>query len=651
MKRPKKKITRRQNKKNNKNLLAIGRLSVHPKGFGFVSREEGPDIFIPKQRLLHAVDGDEVEVSIAAEVSPKGPEGSVVAIIARNRSSLAGIVLKRVVNGRHQIYAPLLGKEKPLWIETKEPISEGDRILCHISSWDDGKGGALGTLLERIGHISDPSIDVKAAVAEFELFSSFSEEAVQEAKSYGGKVSAAEKRERLDLSKEECVTIDPDTARDFDDAISLTQDEQGHFHLGVHIADVAHYVKVGSHLDKEALSRCNSTYFPGECVPMLPEALSNELCSLKPKVERLAESLLAEFDGEGNLISYRIARTCICSAKRFTYKEALAVLEKKKRSSHAPLLQRMVHLCGLLKKKRFERGSIDFSMTERRIAVDKKGAPLCIEEIEYDITHQMIEEFMLKANELVAIHLNERGKRLIYRIHDEPRDEAFSDFFGFARSLGFSLPPKPTHLDVQHLFKEAKDSPLLSQLSVSFIRSMRLAAYSPDNIGHYGLALEHYCHFTSPIRRYSDLVIQRLLFEEEPASLSLDEVAERCSEKERLSFRAESSVVRLKKLRLAETYFTSEPERVYPAVVSRVKPYFLFFEVPLFDLEGSLHVSEIGNDYYEFDAEKMRFCGEHTGKIFQAGSGLYVRLTQIDYLLQEAHWTVTHPPRIKRASK
>src|SRR5207249_4182782 len=250
---------------------------------------------------------------------------------------------------------------------------------------------------------------------------------------------------------------------------------------------------------------------------------------------------------------------------------------------------------------------IDFSMPDDVIIVDENGVPQKIERVDYDITHQMIEEFMLKANEIVAKHLSDQGKTLIYRVHEQPTEESFQDFFTFARSLGFTLPSNPNHRDIQKLFQDAKDSPLLPQLSVSFIRSMRLACYSSDNLGHYGLALEHYCHFTSPIRRYTDLIIQRLLFDELHPSTDLIAIATACSEKERVSFRAESSVTLLKKLRLANTYFAADPSRIYPALITKLKPFALFFEVPLFDLEGNIHVSKIGNDYFEYNAARQQF--------------------------------------------
>ena len=635
---------------NHHGELVTGTISVHHKGFGFVKVDEGPDIFIPKHLIGEAVDGDTVEAEVAKEVSAKGPEGAIVAVLKRSRTHLAGTIVQK--HARHYIaYSPLLGKDKPVHVKSPDtPLKEGDRIICKVLNWHTDEDLVEGELSRLIGHISDPSIDIEAAVQEFGLPDGFSVEAIEEAKDYGQKVSAKDTKDRLDLTDHECVTIDPDTARDYDDAISLTKDDLGHYHLGVHIADVAHYVKSGSHLDKEAYIRCNSTYFPGKCVPMLPEQLSNELCSLKADVKRLTMSVLAEFDADGTLLEYKVARTVIKSQKRFTYKEAFEVLQGKK-SPHESLLHRMVELCQLFKKKRFERGSIDFAMSDDVVIVDEKGVPERIERIEYDVTHQMIEEFMLKANELVAIYLGGQGKTLIYRIHEEPAAESFQDFYNFARSLGFQLPGKPTHRDIQALFQEAKDSPFLPQLSVAFIRSMRLAQYSPDNIGHYGLALEHYCHFTSPIRRYTDLIIQRLIANELPETADLEAIAGACSEKERLSFKAESSVVQLKKLRLANTHFAEDPTRIYSAIITRVKPFAIFFEVADFDLEATLHVSQIGNDFFEFNAKKMSFQGVHTGKSYIAGQPIFVRLDRIDFILQETQWSLVPPPSTAPAKK
>ncbi len=621
--------------------LATGPISVHIKGFGFVKTGLGPDVFIPKHAMQGAVDGDTVEIEISSEVSPKGPEGTVVAILKRSRSHIACTVTSQSKSG-YLAYSPLMGPDKPILLQPMKdlPLQEGDRVICLVTTWHNERDLVEASAIRRIGHISDPSVDIGAAIEEFELPHEFTLEAIKEAKQYGKRIGTKETKQRRDFTDWEIVTIDPDTARDFDDAISLTTDSKGHFHLGVHIADVAHYVKPGTHLDEAAFTRCNSTYFPGRCVPMLPEELSNELCSLKPNVMRLTQSVLAEFDQMGKLVHVEICRGVIKSKKRFTYKEAFLILQKKKKSIHSPLLERMTQLCALFKQQRMERGSIDFAMADNVVIVDEKGVPQGLERVEYDITHQMIEEFMLKANELVALELARRGLTLIYRVHEEPNPESFQEFYAFARSLGLSVPAEPNHLDIQKIFSEAKDSPFFPQLSVSFIRSMRVACYSPDNLGHYGLALEHYCHFTSPIRRYTDLIIQRLLFQELPQGTDLVAVAAACSEKERISFRAENSVVLLKKLRLAKIYFDEDPSRIYSAIVTKIKPFAIFFEVADFDLEGTLHVSQIGQDFYEYHAVKMQFRGAHTGEIYSIGQPVHVRLDRLDLTLRQTEWSI-----------
>lgn len=623
------------------NLLVVGTISVHPvKGFGFVAvtgNEKGKDVFVPKQYMNNAINGDTVEIEITG-VTAKGPEGRVIAILKRSRSHLGCTILEKVKD-RYLAYALLLGPQKTVFVTTpkKTKLQEGDRVTCKVSDWNNEEDAVIAEFVNRIGHISDPSCDATAAIEEFELPDGFTKEAIAEAKAYSKRVSS---EGRIDLTKLETVTIDPDTAKDFDDAISLTQNEKGHFLLGVHIADAAWYVKKGSHLDREAFARCNSTYFPGFCLPMLPEELSTELCSLKANVKRLTISVLAEFDTEGTLVDYKIVRACIKSKKRFTYEEAYDVLEKRSKSPYLPLLERMVTLCKLFKTKRRQRGSIDFATTEGKVVVDEKGTPIKIVQVEYDITHQMIEEFMLKANEIVSIHLSKMGKEQIFRVHDEPTTEAFEDFYAYARALGFSLPSKPKAQDLQQLFEKAKDSPLAPQLSVSFIRSMKQALYSPENIGHFGLALEFYCHFTSPIRRYTDLVIQRLLFDEADPDADLASIALACSEKERISMRAENSVVLLKKLRLAAAAFADSPSKVYTVAITKTKPFAIFFEVPEFCLEGSIHVSELGHDYFEYNPKTLTFRGSRSGRTFSCGSLISVRLTAVDLVRQSAEWQI-----------
>lgn len=630
----------------------IGTLHVHARGFGFVTPTPGSseDIFIPKNYIGSAIDGDTVEIEVCpSSKKDKGPEGKVLQIVERGRSHLGGVVY--LVRDKHTlIYSPLLGTEKPLTALSVKPfhLKVGDRVLAKVVDWGDKNKPTLCEISKVLGSIEDASIDVPAAIEEFRLSHAFPEEVEAEALLLGSKITASQCKGRLDLTKEEIFTIDPTTAKDFDDALHVEQDEKGCYHLGVHIADVAHYVIPGSALDSEAEKRANSTYFPGACIPMLPETLSNHLCSLKPKVRRLCISVLMTFSPEGDLLSHAIRRSVIKSVKRFTYEEAKQVLEGHKKSPHKASLEKMVELCLLLKQKRRERGSVDFGLPEMVLALDDKGQPYSYHVVEYDITHQLVEEYMLKANEVVAKELVDRGLTPIFRVHEEPAAENKEDFFSLARMLGFCLPPLPTAKDVQALFASAKDTPFAQTLAVSFIRSMKLAQYSCENIGHFGLSLEYYSHFTSPIRRYPDLIIQRLLFAEEMEGKDLQKVAEACSMKERISFKAEQSVKSLKKLRLLETWHREDPQRIYPCLITKIKSFGLYFELPLVGVEGFLHVSDLPSDYFVYESARNSLYGTKTHRRFCVGDAISTKLLRLDLIFQETSWQLVGERKKKR---
>ncbi|MCB1134918.1 MAG: RNB domain-containing ribonuclease, partial [Chlamydiia bacterium] len=357
--------------------LVTGILRVHPRGFGFLQPDHpsdySEDIFIPRHLTKNAVDGDSCEVAVNTEVvSEKGPEGRVVAILKRGRTHLAGTIL-RMGKDNLQAHVPILGSMHTVFIRPSEEfeLRVGDRVILHVESWGDSETATYCTVSHYIGHISDPSCDITAAVEEFNIPCDFPHLAVEEARSYGQRVKPSDFEGREDFRDQETVTIDPDTAKDFDDAISLTKDKRGCYQLCVHIADVTHYVRPSSALDREALQRCNSTYFPGRCVPMIPPELSDHLCSLKPNVNRLAISVIMDFAPDGKLKNYRVARSVIRSQKRFSYGEAKEVLDGKRKSKHSELLHRMVELCGLLKKHRYARGSIEFALPEYAICVDE----------------------------------------------------------------------------------------------------------------------------------------------------------------------------------------------------------------------------------------------------------------------------------------
>lgn len=622
-------------------LFLTGIFRGHPRGFGFVECDYERDIFIPKKFTQNAIDGDTVEIRIKAmNHGGKGPEGEVVSVVARGKTHLVGLITGKEGADEYLAYIPLLGKDKTVLVETKKKLKQGDRVVLKVTEWGEEENETVAQLSELIGNISDPSKDVPAAVIEYELRGDFPHEVIKEIEGFSATIPDEEIENREDLRKVTTITIDPDTAKDFDDALSLEVDKKGHFHLGVHIADVSYYVKPGTAIDEEARTRCNSTYFPGECIPMLPGLLSENLCSLKSNVNRLTASVFMEFDSEGKLLQTRFARAVIKSAKRFTYKEAHSVLEGTKKSKHKSLLQDMVKLCLLLKKKRFERGGIEFALPDLVIHVDEKGVPQKTETILYDITHQLVEEFMLKTNETVATHLAKKGMDLTYRVHEEPDEANIKEFLLLAERFGYKSRGKSTAKNIQAIFDDAMQTPYGHFLATSYIKCMKLAIYSPQNIGHYGLCLSHYCHFTSPIRRYIDLVIHRLLFEKNGVKENLDKIASHCSEKERNSARAENRVTLLKKLRLLKTKDAEKPYQEYEAIVTRIKPFGLFFEVVDFFVEGFIRVSELEEDYFRFEERKEILRGLRTGVIYSRGDRITVMVQSIDLITLDTKWYI-----------
>lgn len=626
--------------------LVTGKISMHAKGFGFVipdDLEKHPkDIFIPRSQTLGAIDQDRVQVRIISEgKKDKGPDGAVVAILQRGRESIVGVIYE-VVDKNAIAFCPILGENKFLSIPLSKslPLKQGDRVLLQIKDWSAFPEKPSASVIKIFGNINDAMQDIEVSIYDYKIRKDFPQEAIAEAKKYPKNPTKADLKNRLDLTGLETFTIDPDTAKDFDDALSLSLDDQGDYHLIVHIADVTSYVTAGSALDKEAHQRGNSTYFPGSCVPMLPEELSNGLCSLKENVVRLCVSVFMHFDHEGTLKHYDIRRSYIKSQKRFTYKQAKKVLDEQESSIHYPTLKLMEKLALLLQKKRYQRGSVDLSLPELVLKIDQQGNPTGFEIVEYDITHQLVEEFMLKANEIVAHALLSRGSSAIFRVHETPGSSETEDFANLARVFGFKLKKNPTQKDVQKLFLQAKNTPYLHALSVAFIRSMKMAIYSEQNVGHFGLSLEHYCHFTSPIRRYSDLIVHRILLEGSLSADELKKIASHCSDTERNSFKAEQSVLSLKKMRFLKKMHEDSPKESLPAMITKIKPFGLYFELKGLQIDGFIHVSELGDEYYIYSDKQNSFTGENTGVVYSTGKELLVEIVDVNLLKQEAFWKV-----------
>lgn len=620
--------------------VVTGVIHVNPRGFGFVTPTDDQEctqtIFIPPGQCEDAVQGDLVEVTLVPKPRKpeRGPEGRIIRVLKRARESVAGIISDAYRKNRLTVYSPMLGPEKPIVVMAKgTKIDWGTRVLVKITSWKNSKGEIRGDIEKILGNIEDPSIDIDCAIAEFEIPTDFPSSAIDEAKSYGTEVPQEDLKGRTDFTKDEVFTIDPKTARDFDDALCVVKSKDG-YKLSVHIADVSHYVRPETALDQFAANRCNSVYFPRRCVPMLPEELSNELCSLKEGVLRLTASVIMDLDHDGNLKNYKIQKGFIKSQKRFSYEDAKRVIDGEARSRHKKALDLMVELCEKLKTLRKARGSVDLALPETVVNVDKKGIPRGFTVVEYDITHQLVEEFMLKANEVVATHLSKQGKESLYRIHQAPTEDEQADFFFLANQLGFNLPNSPTSEEIQALFEKAKSTPYAQQLSIAFIRTMKLAVYSPENVGHFGLSLNYYTHFTSPIRRYPDLVIHRLLFEKTVQEEGLNALALRCSDCERNAAKAENRVKLLKKLR----YLEKHSDETFTATITKVFPIGFAFEVDVYALEGVIFVSDLP-DYYEYDREKALLQTKH-GKRFRLGDAIEVYPEWIDLVKSEAKWSL-----------
>ena len=626
----------------------VGIIHVHARGFGFVSpidkKESGcpEDIFIPKHLKSNAVDGDKVRVSLhRKKYSNKGPEGSVVEIIERTKSFFVGTVWMINPKGHYLLHVPSLGMGKLALVYRGEgsQYRTGDRLLLLAQDWGDEKDPVICEVQSQCGSLDQPSTDVTSAIHDFQLCETFPKEVLEEAQNFSQSSLIEETKRRTDLTHLTCFTIDPSGAQDFDDALSITHDADGLCQLGVHIADVSHYVVPNSPLDVEAKKRANSVYFPGQCLPMLPEVLSNDLCSLRENVTRLTISVLFSFDSQGNVLQSSIVRSFIRSRKRMDYQEARQIVEGTLESPYQSSLHQMAALCHLLKRKRMKRGSIDLAIPECTLLLDDQKQPYDYVIQEYDIAHQLVEEFMLKANEIVAQYFVEKNLPSVFRIHNIPLQENLENFYEFARSLGFNMPKAPTTKDVQSLFQLAKKTEHSYHLSVAFIRSMQLAIYSKENVGHYGLALENYCHFTSPIRRYSDLIVHRLLFSEGGQS-DLEEIAQHCSAQERRAFKAEMSVILLKKLRLLSRYFEQDPHKVYHAVVTKVKPFGVIFEVIPFALEGTVALESLPQGHYEYQATKQRLIDRNNRRSWRIGDQLKVQLLQIDLILMKNQWKI-----------
>jgi ribonuclease R len=640
------------------NLIA-GRLTVRPEGYGFVLVDGGPDLFVPRSGMHGAMDGDTVlarEERTRARQGPGGRgkdrdpsriSGVVVRILARARERVVG---RFQAEDGHKIvlpYDPKLDAVVRIADGKTRGAREGEIVEARLTSFPDARRIAQGVVEERIGFLGEPGVDIEIVLRSHGLPPRFPQPVVDEAEAFPDEVPEDDLLGRRDFRDRRIVTIDGETAKDFDDAVEVERTAHG-FRLGVHIADVSHYVAEGTALDEEALSRGTSVYFPGRVLPMLPEHLSNGLCSLNPRVDRLVLSAILETDKKGRVTKSEFVKGVIRSAHRMTYTDVARLLETRPGSEdqkrYGALLEdfrAMADLAALLRQRREARGSIDFDLPDADIVLDDAGLVVGIVPESRNVAHRLIEEFMLAANEAVAKKLLFSRQPAIYRVHDAPDPDRLVDLREVLQSFGYELkgdleevPPSA----FQRILKEVEGKPEERLLTDLLLRAQRKAIYSVDCRGHYALAAPYYCHFTSPIRRYPDLIVHRqltrLLEEGRPVAAkdfesvneSLVSVAKLCSERERRAEQAERESLLWKKI----VFMKDKVGRDFDAFVTGVTSFGLFVMLKDFFVEGLVPVSALGEDFFVYEEKQHRLRGRSSGKTYRLGDELQVKLAAID---------------------
>ncbi len=643
--------------------LVTGTLSIHPSGFAFLVTEKAgeKDIFVAAENTGTAMHGDRVVVRIARETAPARrktharAEGRVIKILERAHDTIVGTLQRSPKSFfyvipddprlTHNVYVQV-----PPQARLPRSPAIGDKVVVRLDIWESRHVNPEGEITEVLGSADAPGVDVLSIVRNYHLPTEFPKNVLDEANRIPQTVEAGLIAGREDLRGKFIVTIDPDDAKDFDDAVDVEK-LGGGWRLGVHIADVAAYVTPGSALDREARLRGNSVYLPDRVIPMLPERLSNGVCSLKPDVDRLTHSAFIDFDNNGRVTSARFGRTVIRSAKRLTYKEAYAILKSPARDQLGERLHTAWDLAALLRRKRFEQGSLDLDFPEVKVRLDAEGRPVRLERIENDESHQLVEEFMLAANEAVAHELKNRSIPTIYRVHENPDPEKLAEYRELALSYQYKVGDLSQRREIQRLLAATKGKPEEQALKIGLLKSLKRARYLPQPLGHYGLAKNNYLHFTSPIRRYADLVAHRSLAErseKRPARVDLGELAslaEHISTTERTAAEAEMEAVRMKKLEFFERQLAEHDPQDFRATVVDVRNYGLVIELPDVLLTGVVHVSTLTDDFYVFDAAQRRLTARRSRKRFSVGDELRVFVARVDRFKRQIDFALADQPK------
>src|SRR6058998_770472 len=651
--------------------LVTGKLSIHQVGYGFLSPETPgePDVFIAAENIGTAMHGDRV----VARISPDTPygrikgrrEGRVIRILERAHDTIVG-TLQRSRNFYyvvpddprfvHDVYV------HPDRDQRQQPSANvGDKVVVRLDAWESRHVNPEGEIIEVLGAASAPGVDVLSIIRKFHLRAEFPKDVLNQAERISEQIVARQLEGREDLRKEFVVTIDPDDARDFDDAIQVEKIKNG-WRLGVHIADVAAYVEPGSPLDREARRRGNSVYLPDRVIPMLPERLSNVVCSLNPGVDRLTHSVFVHFDKNGVVRSARFAHSVIRSVHRLTYKQAYAILTSPLRDQLGERLHLAWELAALLRKKRFQHGALDLDFPEVKVWVDKRGHPVKLERVENDESHQLIEEFMLAANEAVARELKKRAVPTVYRVHENPDPEKLAEYREFVLGFDYRVGDLTHRAELQRLVASFRGKPEEQALKVGLLKSLKRARYSPQPLGHYGLAKANYLHFTSPIRRYADLVVHRALGLDgasrrrrdaarshyQPDMGEIASIAEHLSMTERTAADAEIDASQMKKLEFFQRQLDQRNPQIFRAAIVDVRNYGLIVELPDALIAGLIHVSSLTDDFYLFEPTRRQLIGRRSRKRYSVGDELSVFVSRVDIFKRQVDFAIALPSEALR---
>ncbi len=629
--------------------LVVGRLETHAGGFGFVipdkTGEAAPDVYVAAGNIKEAMHGDRVLVRIERRTSADRLEGRIIRILERGSSTIVGRFDRDDSDlGFVQPFDRRILTDVHIPTGQSAEAEPGEMVVVEITRWPTPTRGPVGRVTEVLGDINEKGVDTEIIITKFGIPDAHGEAAVEEARTFGP-VSAKDIADRTDFRQTTTVTIDGEHARDFDDAISIERLPNGHFWLGVHIADVAHYVQEGSALDLEGYERATSVYFPDRAVHMFPSELATGICSLNPRVDRLVQSCLMEIDGNGSVVRSEFHDGVINTAARMTYTDVNAILTEKPAAlistyrELVPKFEQMADLFRVLNARRKRRGSIDFDLPQAEVVLDDAGRVASIVESERNIAHKLIEEFMLLANETVATYVEGRGMPSLYRIHEQPDPMKVEQFEEFVSGFGYSLAAPAGAVrprNFQKLLEKLKGKPEERPIAFLMLRTMQKARYAERNLGHFGLAADSYTHFTSPIRRYPDLVVHRMLREVrhqgidmervEELEQDLPEVAKHCSDMERRADEAERELVQWKKVRFMADKVGDE----FDGYITGVAAFGLFIQLTEHFVEGLVHVSSMADDYYRFLERSHSLKGENTGKIYQLGQRVKVQVVRVD---------------------